>query len=170
MTQAAIGALMEALRPKAPGLKLLSPETVHLTLRFLGDSTGEQLACLAPKLEAAAAACPPAEVRIAGAGTFPERGAPRVLWLGIALPAPLLALQRACESAAVACGFTPEPRPFRSHITLGRWRDRARRPDLPAVDLGTVRLDTLVLYHSQLTPTGAIHTRSQVWCMGYSPA
>jgi RNA 2',3'-cyclic 3'-phosphodiesterase len=154
---------MDSLRQKAPGVRFLAPETVHLTLRFLGDATDEQVGCLSSTLAAAAAACPAAEVRIAGVGTFPERGAPRVLWLGIELPAPVLALQRDCERAAVSCGFPPEPRPFRSHVTLGRWRDRARRPELPPVDLGTVVLDALVLYQSRLTPNGAIHTRGQVW-------
>ena len=162
-TRNAIGALMETLRPKTAGLRYLAPETVHVTLRFLGEASEEQIACLSPKLAAAAAACPAADVRLAGVGTFPDHGPPRVLWLGLELPAAMLALQRECERAAVACGFAPEPRPFRSHLTLGRWRDRARRPDLPPVDLGIVRLDTLVLYRSQLTPKGAIHTRGQVW-------
>jgi RNA 2',3'-cyclic 3'-phosphodiesterase len=158
---------MESLRPKAPGVRFIAPETVHLTLRFLGDTTDDAVAGLSPKLAAAAGACPAAPVRIAGIGTFPERGAPRVLWLGIEVPARVLALQRECESAAVACGFAPEPRPFRSHVTLGRWRDRARRPDLPPVDLGTVILDSLVLYKSQLAPKGAIHTPVEVWRLAH---
>ena len=91
----------------------------------------------APLLAAAAAACPPAEAQVAGLGTFPERGSPRVLWLGLAVPAAILDLQRACERAARAAGFEREERPFRAHLTLGRWRDRAPRPELPPADLGT---------------------------------
>jgi 2'-5' RNA ligase len=81
-----------------------------------------------------------------------------VLWLGVELPAPVLALQAACEAAAVAEGFEPETRPFRSHLTLGRWRERAPRPALPDVDLGTLALRELVLFRSQLRPSGAVYT------------
>ncbi|MEE8217435.1 MAG: glycerol-3-phosphate acyltransferase, partial [Vicinamibacteria bacterium] len=86
-----------------------------LWLRFLGSSSPKQIASLRPALVAAAAACGPARARVADLGTFPQRGRPRVLWLGIALPQPVLDLQAACEEAAVAAGFPPEARPFRSH-------------------------------------------------------
>jgi 2'-5' RNA ligase len=67
-------------------------------------------------------------------------------------------LQLACERAARAAGFASEERPFRAHLTLGRWRDRAPRPELPEADLGTTRLDTLVLYQSELRRGGAVYT------------
>jgi 2'-5' RNA ligase len=84
-----------------------------------------------------------------------------VLWLGIELPASLLALQAGCESAAVAAGFPRESRPWSPHLTLGRWRDRAARPELPAVDLGATPLQTLVLLRSELRPEGALYTELQ---------
>ena len=154
----AIGELQRRLRPRLGGIRLVRPEGIHLTLRFLGPTSPAQIETLRPLLAAAAAACPPAEVRVAGIGTFPERGSPRVLWLGLDVPPTILELQRACERAARAAGFEREVRPFRAHLTLGRWRDRAPRPDLPAADLGTTRLDALVLFQSDLKPDGAVYT------------
>jgi 2'-5' RNA ligase len=58
----------------------------------------------------------------------------------------------------VAAGFPRESRPFSPHLTLGRWRDRAARPELPAVDLGSTLLDALVLMCSELRPEGALYT------------
>jgi 2'-5' RNA ligase len=58
----------------------------------------------------------------------------------------------------VGAGFPPETRPFRSHLTLGRWRERAPTPDLPAADLGPLSLETLVLYRSELRREGALYT------------
>src|SRR4051794_14103514 len=153
-----IAVLLDRLRPNLPKLRALAPETIHLTLRFLGETTAEQVAVMTPHLAAAAAACPAQDVRIHGLGTFPERGAPKVLWLGLDLAESLLALQRACEEAAVGAGFAAEPRPFRAHLTLGRWRDRVRGPDLPAADLGHARVESLVLFESELRPQGAVHT------------
>jgi len=153
----AIGELQARLRPRLGAIRLVRPEGIHLTLRFLGPTSPAQVEKLRPLLAAAAAACPPAEVRVSGLGTFPERGSPRVLWLGIEAPPPLLELQRACERAARAAGFEREDRPFNAHLTLGRWRDRAPRPDLPDTDLGEMRLGTLVIFKHDLKPDGAVY-------------
>lgn len=150
--------LQARLRPRLGGIRLARPESLHLTLRFLGDASPFQLSSLRPRLEEATAACPPSEARAASLGTFPERGSPRVLWLGLDVQEAVLDLQKACERAARAAGFPPEERPFRAHLTLGRWRDRAPRPDLPPVDLGLTRLETLTLFRSELRPGGAAHT------------
>jgi RNA 2',3'-cyclic 3'-phosphodiesterase len=156
-TRLQIAAVVASLRPRLAGVRWVAPPTMHLTLRFLGDATPKQLERLGPALAAAAAACPPRDIRMAGLGLFPERGRPRVVWLGTQLPTEILALQRSCEAAAVSAGFAPESKPFRSHITLGRWRASAPRPELPAIDLGVVGLASLVVFKSELHPRGAIH-------------
>jgi 2'-5' RNA ligase len=156
--RAAIGDLQARLRPRCGGIRMTRPEGIHLTLRFLGDTSPEQVETLRPLLAAAAAACPGVEARVAGLGTFPERGSPRILWLGLDVPATVFDLQRACERAARTAGFEREERPFKAHLTLGRWRDRAPHPDLPTADLGTTRLETLVLFKSDLRPDGAVYT------------
>lgn len=154
----AIGDLQARLRPRLGGIRLVRPEGIHLTLRFLGDTSPAQVETLRPRLAAASAECPPAAARVVGLGTFPERGRPRVLWLELEVPPPVLDLQRACERAARTAGFEREERPFRAHLTLGRWRERAPIPDLPPADLGATRLDTLVLFRSDLRPGGAVYT------------
>lgn len=156
--RAALDRLMADVRHRFAGLRWVRPEGVHVTLRFLGSTSPSQVDRLRESLGAAAARCPRAEVPVRGLGLFPERGSPRVLWLGLALPEPMIALQAACEAAAVAVGFPPETRPFSPHLTLGRWRDRAPRPELPPVDLGRASVDTLVLFRSQTRPDGAVYT------------
>ena len=154
----AIGELQALLRPRLGGIRMVRPEGIHLTLRFLGEASPAQIETLRPRLAAAAAACPPCEARVAGLGMFPERGSPRVLWLGLDVPPPVVDLQAACERAARAAGFEREDRPFRAHLTLGRWRERAPRPELPPAELGPTRLETLVLFRSDLRPDGALYT------------
>jgi len=154
----AIAELVAGLRPRVSRARWVRPEGLHLTLRFLGSSSPKQIASLRPALAAAAAACGPARARVAGVDTFPQRGRPSVLWLGIALPRPVFDLQAACEAAAVAAGFPPEARPFRAHLTLARFRDPVPRPDLPSADLGTACLETLVLLRSDLRPGGAVYS------------
>ncbi len=153
-----IGELQARLRPRLGGIRMLRPEGMHLTLRFLGEATPAQVETLRPLLASAAAACTPCEARVAGLGTFPERGSSRVLWLGLDVPPPLLDLQGACERAARTAGFEREERPFRAHLTLGRWRESTPRPDLAPAELGATRLETLALFRSDLRPDGAVYT------------
>ncbi len=141
-------------------------EQLHLTLRFLGDSTPSQLERVERGLAEAVRTCPQGAATVAGLGVFPERGGPRVLWLGLTLPDEVIALQHACERIAVAAGFEAERRDFRPHLTLGRWRGPARRPDLPPVDLGTTPLEHVILFRSELRPQGAIHTPLATFDLG----
>ncbi len=159
-------AAMETLRPQLRGVKWVRPEGIHLTLRFLGPSSADALECLRPRLAAAASVCPAGAARLTGFGMFPERGAPRVFWVGLDFAVPFVELQAAAETSAVACGFGREPRRFSPHLTLGRWRDRAPRPVLPDVDLGTARLEQLVLYRSDLRPGGAVYTPLATFPLG----
>jgi 2'-5' RNA ligase len=164
----ALGELQRRLRPSLGAIRLVRPEGVHLTLRFLGETRPEQIQALEPPLAAAARACPPLEARVQGVGVFPERGSPRVLWLGVELPQAASELQRACERAARDAGFEREPRAFRAHLTLGRWRDRAVRPELPEADLGPTRLETLVLFRSELLKGGAVYTPLARFALGHA--
>jgi len=162
----ALGELQARLRPALGKVHLVRPEGIHLTLRFLGSTTPQQRDTMRPILAAAASACPPAEVSVSGLGTFPERGSPRVLWLGMSVPPSIDELQKACERAALRAGFEKEDRPFKAHLTLGRWRDPAARPELPATDLGTTRLETLVLFQSELRTGGAVYTPLERFALG----
>ena len=157
---------VERLKREVGGVRWLAPETVHLTLRFLGDSTPDALDRLSSPVERAAAACPPCEARAEGIGFFPSHGPPHVIWLALTLPPAVAALQSECERAAVAAGFGAEKRPFRPHVTLGRWRDRVRRPAAPALDLGSTRLGPVILFKSELRPDGAVHTPLRSFPLG----
>jgi 2'-5' RNA ligase len=96
---------------------------------------------------------------------FPESGRVRVIFVDISVPPSILQLQQACERAAVAAGFEAETRAFRPHLTLGRWKEPARRPSLAEVDLGPTSLDTLVLFRSQPGPTGSVYTPIEAFAL-----
>lgn len=164
-----LASLVSELRAELRGVSWVRPEGIHLTLRFLGAAASSALAAIKPSLRAAASRCPPAAPAVAGLGVFPERGRPRVLWIGIAAPPSVLMLQSECEAAAVAAGFAPEPRPFRPHLTLGRWRDGAARPRLGQSDLGQASLTALVLYQSEPGEGGARYTALERFALGEAP-
>jgi 2'-5' RNA ligase len=158
--------VIRLLKERVNGVRWVSVENLHLTMRFLGASSPESLERLEPALCSAATACPACDAELSGLGMFPERGSPRVLWLGTALPEPVFRLQEACEAAAVAAGFPPESRPFRSHLTLGRFREAAARPTLPSVERAVTRLERLVLFKSDLRQQGAVYTPLKEFRLG----
>lgn len=158
--------LEAALAPAFPGLRWVRPEGVHLTLRFFGSASPDQVSRLSARMECAAGASSAFEETVAELGLFPDRRSPKVLWLGVSTHETLLRLQVACEDAAASAGFPSEPRPFRAHLTLGRWRDRIPRPVLPPLDLGPTRFETLTLFKSELGPSGSVYSVLGRWRLG----
>jgi 2'-5' RNA ligase len=158
--------LMQRLQPEVRGVRWVRGEGLHVTLRFLGWTDEATVAGVADAVAPAARACAPADVPLGPLGMFPERGSPRVLWIGLGLPERMHALQRACEEAARRAGFAPEDRVFQAHLTLGRWKDRAPRPQLPEVELGASRIGRLTLYRSQLNRAGSIYTPLRAFALG----
>ena len=103
----------------APSLRWSAPEGWHVTLQFLGSVSNENAACIIEQLKTIRA--PAVPVRIEGLGFFERVG---VFWAGIALTPQLLALQQYVTAAMRNCGFVPEDRPYKPHITLARAKGR----------------------------------------------
>ena len=101
-------------------LRWPEPESWHVTLQFLGQTGEEQARCVVEKLGAVRAERVP--VRLEGLGFFERAG---VFWAGVALTPELLALQQKVVAATRGCGFLPEDRAYRPHITLARAKGRS---------------------------------------------
>lgn len=99
------------------------PESLHLTLKFLGEVEAIRLDALHHAAATAAAALAPFMLTIEGAGTFPPRGVARVLWLGVRDDGGQISrLQFRLDKEGVYVGFPSESKPFRPHLTLARLR------------------------------------------------
>ena len=112
------------------GLRTVDPASAHLTLKFLGNVPSSQVAAIEGALVDAASRSSPLRLRLDETGTFPGRGAPKVLWVGLAGDTDgLAALRSRIEEALDPLGFAPEGRPFHPHLTLARMGDRSTRTD-----------------------------------------
>lgn len=137
---------------------------LHLTLVFVGEVESS----LAPAFAAAVGAdvpMRPFEVTFGGLGVFPERGGPRVLWLGVIGGArETIALQALVRSRIGGLGVSPEGGVFHPHLTLARWRegrpsDRRQALDGPAAAVARMRIEEVSLFESRLSPSGPSYTR-----------
>lgn len=170
--------MIDGLRQASPrgarGVAWVSPENLHVTLKFLGHVDEARLEPMRGALGGAAAAGPPFDLAITGLGAFPTAARPRVLWAGVGRGAEALAaLAAAVERALAALGVPPEDRPFSAHVTLGRVREPRRDPALAAAlaagaarDFGTLRVAHVSLMRSDLSPGGRRYTEVQGWTLG----
>jgi len=153
------------IAPRLPALgpwRWISPSSVHLTLRFLGEVGSDLDEAARPGWARAAAGVEPFCFRLGRLGCFPRGAHPRVLWVAVREQSGrLAALAAALEQAARDSGFVPVERAFRPHLTLARARgsNGALRPD--PEDVGCVRKEKaseVVLFRSLLGPDGARYT------------
>ena len=163
--------LEDALRrPEHRCVKWVSPEGIHLTLKFLGNVPAGRVPEVGAAVAEAARNVPPFRLEIAGTGVFPGLKQVRVFWVGIGGEVDRLrALQGSIDSTLATLGFAREDRPFVPHLTLARVRQGAspgeRRSFGELVDSVVfeekhgIDVRAVSLMRSQLTSAGAVYTR-----------
>jgi 2'-5' RNA ligase len=148
-----------ALAPRAKGT-WIPPDRMHLTIRFIGEVDDETRraveAALRPPIDVA-----PFTLSIAGIGTFPAGGSPRVIWAGVSAGRQSLeAIEHVVTTRLDRVGIPAENRTFRPHLTLARVREagglrsRALLDRHRDAELGTTRVDAITLFESRLSPKG----------------
>jgi len=95
-------------------------ENMHLTLKFLGDISPENVNLLTQMLRAEAEFCRSFDMQIGGLASFPNLKRPRVIYIGIQAPVVLEALYNGIESASRRLGYESDERSFSPHLTIGR--------------------------------------------------
>lgn len=144
-------------------VKWVASENLHITLRFLGDLSAEELAKARVLVRGLAGETPALETRWNEFGAFPSVRRPSVIWLGLEDSGQALGgLAREVNQRLVRAGFGRADKPFRAHVTLGRIR-RGRRVAWPASDgltmsLATFSISAITLFKSRLTPQGPVYT------------
>ncbi|SFK86700.1 2'-5' RNA ligase [Geodermatophilus ruber] len=121
------------LREAPGGPRWTSPARWHLTLLFLGQVPPDAVDDLVAAAGPAVAPTPPLTLRLAGGGRFGSRRRPQICWAGVSGDGDALtALAARLATAARGLHLPVEERPFRAHLTLGRWRPgRPGDGDLP---------------------------------------
>ena len=150
-----------AIEPRGEGLRPVGEELLHVTLRFIGETSDDRITDVIAAAEAAAAAFTPFAFAVRGLGCFPKEQLARVLWAGIEPCKPLEQVARRVETELRARGFPPEPRGFSPHITLARAKGAPVRLAAPLDPLqprfGEQEVDALTVMESRLSPRGPIY-------------
>jgi 2'-5' RNA ligase len=166
---------MEGVSGFAPDARWVRPESLHVTLKFIGEKPVETVEEI--KRVLASIRAEPVEITFRGYGFFPTAKAARVFWVGIECGPPLTSLAKAVEESTFALGIPKEDHPFAPHLTLARG-GRSDTPHknfrrlqetlaaLPTPEFGTMAAHEFFLYQSQLAPGGSRYTKIARFTLG----
>ena len=170
-----IAQFIDGVREFAPDARWVAAQSLHLTLKFIGEWPGEPLDEL--KRTLAGVRGQPAEITFSGTGFFPTPKSARVFWIGIQAGPELASLAVAVDTATSSLGIEKEQRAFTPHLTLARTgsgrpqrmssdranasfrRLREKLAAMPVPAFGTMSAREFFLYESKLSPKGAVYTK-----------
>jgi len=164
-----IAEFRDQMRPFAPDVRWVGPETFHVTLQFLGET--RKIDDIQRALRQVKGS--PIDLTFRGVGFFPNPKLPRVFWVGIESGENLQKLVKAIGAALHPLGFERDKGPFKPHLTLARagsgrprpvpgersapglQQVRAKVETLSSLEFGTMAAREFCLYESKLSPAGA---------------
>ncbi|MFC2056085.1 RNA 2',3'-cyclic phosphodiesterase [Chloroflexota bacterium] len=154
---------------KQAWVKWVDPNSIHLTLKFLGNIAIDRTGEITRAMEEAARGIPPFHLEVKDLGVFPNLKRVQVAWVGLSGEVDKISqLQQRLESNLERLGFAPESRAFTPHLTLARLHHRASLDERQrfgqliadtSFEAGTIKVDAISLMRSQLTRGGAIYSR-----------
>ena len=161
----------EQIRKQMHGyrIKWTSTHQFHLTLFFFGDTNSHYASLLSSQVLKIASHTQSFPYTLTKPGIFTSNKQPQVLWLGVNAPVHLKNLKQAVDAMAINLGFKADNRPFKPHLTLGRFRPGQPIPSPSEYEITqnsepgatpfpiTRQATRLILYESQLTPSGPIY-------------
>jgi len=165
---------MEGIHEFAPQARWVKPESLHVTLKFIGEKAPAEVESIRQVL--AEIQCAALEVVFRGCGFFPTARSARVFWVGIAKNPHLARLANLVEESCSKVGVAREEREFNPHLTLARAGSgtphrmpgdrrnrtfeklRERLAAVETMEFGAMRALEFALYQSKLSPKGAHYT------------
>jgi len=179
--RARIERFLEGVEGFAPNARWARPESLHITLKFIGEQTPERVEAITERLRRVDGRA--LEIRAGGYGFFPTAKAPRVFWIGVHAGPQLAELAESIDIATAERGIPREDRPYRPHLTLaragagrrlgsakGRKGDRPKAPfavleerlaAMGELNFGAMTAQEFILYQSHLSPVGSKYTKLQ---------
>jgi 2'-5' RNA ligase len=148
-------------------LRWVRTQNIHLTLKFLGNASPDDLPRIQAIVDEQARKTPPIHIEFSDFGVFPNVHKPLVLWVGVRAPAGLQDLQQGIEARLVELGYPAEERGFNAHLTLARVRREHKLANLKRIGevMAAVKLepsaagiiDSVTLFRSDLKPGGSVY-------------
>jgi 2'-5' RNA ligase len=146
-------------------IKLVEPENIHITLKFLGDTDEQHMDAIEQIIRESVRGITPFPITLQGTGVFPNQHYMKVAWIGITNADNLVKISQSLDEKLTALGFKKENRRFSPHLTIGRIRTAKNKDQLldairqyTSTEFATQQVETITLKKSDLTQKGPIYT------------
>jgi len=154
----------DALGKSGAHLKLVEPQNIHVTIRFLGEIPQTLVEKVSEEMKHIS--FKPFDVHFHGVGAFPNINRPNVVWIGIGKGAEILSnIFNQLEPGLRGLGFSPDTRGFSPHVTIARVGSGLNRAELVQAimslkerEFGVLHVNSVKLKKSILTPKGPIYS------------
>ncbi|MEW5909119.1 MAG: RNA 2',3'-cyclic phosphodiesterase [Thermodesulfobacteriota bacterium] len=164
-----ITGISDPLRSYLLKIRWVKRQHLHLTLKFLGNIPKFQIEPVTVQIQEAAKGVDPIRLCASGVGIFPSFRSARVLWLGLeGDTSGLHRIQQDLENRLEEIGFQKESKPFKGHLTLGRFREKERTDSrelerlVKAMEMQKSQefeLNQITFYQSHLAPSGPVYQK-----------
>lgn len=145
-------------------VKLVEPENIHLTLKFLGDTDESLIDRIEEITNNSVKETKPFEIQLKGAGVFPNERYIKVIWIGIENGENISKIAGKIDDELSNLGFKREKRKFSAHLTIARVRNVKNKDELiriiekyKEVEFANIGVNSIKLKKSDLTPKGPIY-------------
>lgn len=146
-------------------VKLVEPQNIHITLKFLGDVQEDNIEDIEQIMKDSVKEIEPFTLKLGGTGVFPNQNYIRVVWVGIKDAEIIETISRSIDERLSQLGFKREKRGFSAHLTIGRVKTAKNKQLLLKVierykdfEFSTQEVNSIKLKKSDLTPKGPIYT------------
>lgn len=157
--------ILDDLKNTNADLKIVEPENVHLTLKFLGEIDEKMIDRIAGVMEESVRELSPFRIKLMGVGAFPSMNYMRVVWIGLKEAEKLGVIAERLENNLAVLGFRKEKRSFSPHVTVGRIKSQKNKDVLQNFlkknvdnDFGEFDVKCIRLKKSVLTPKGPLYS------------
>ena len=165
--------LLRELASSRADLKVVRPELMHVTLKFLGDTDERLIDDIISRMRNATSGISPFEIRLTGMGAFPSMSNVRVVWVGIDDGKCLGEIARRLDVSVGELGFERDKKGFVPHLTLARTRSGKNIANVQeilkrnaATDYGRYPIDRILLKKSVLSPQGPTYSTVNETALG----
>ena len=154
----------ENIEKTSAQVKLVEPENIHITLKFLGDTPINQIEEIESIIKNAIASTKKHTIKLEGTGVFPNEHYIKVIWIGIKDTDSIAQIAHSINTQCSTIGFKKDKRGFSAHLTIGRMKSAKGKEQI--IDILKTYKDTLFaelivneihLKKSTLTPKGPIY-------------
>jgi len=157
--------IVNDLNNSGANIKLVKPENMHITIKFLGDTDEKFVGRIREIMEKSVENIESFEIKLKSIGVFPNQDYIKIIWIGIEQYEKIVEIAKKINKGLSKIGFKKEKREFSPHLTIGRVKNSKNKDKILHIinryentEFNTYKIKSIKLIKSELRSKGPIYT------------